>query len=183
MPTIYDVASFLSIVCSVCLFFTMFWTWKVLDKERKQKRIVIPYYLHDKSCVPQKNGDWIDARSANDYAYKAGDMVMVSLGISVKLPQDYEMHLLPRSSTFKNYGVTMVNSMGIIDHTYCGKDDVVCAAFLAHKDGKIKKGDRVAQFKFVPNMDYDRKNYIMKMSTKDFSSDENRGGFGSTGVK
>ena len=44
--------------------------------------------------------DWIDLRAAEDVVMKAGEFRLISLGISMKLPDGYEAHVLPRSSTY-----------------------------------------------------------------------------------
>lgn len=122
------------------------------------------------------HGDWIDLRSRVNVNARAGETVMIALGVSMKLPEGYEAHLLPRSSSFKKYGFIMTNGMGIIDNSYSGNDDewMICAYFL--RSGEIKKGDRIAQFRIVPRME------DMYFTTVTDLPDKNRGGFGSTGT-
>lgn len=121
-------------------------------------------------------GDWIDLKSARDYTYKKGDFFMVNLGISMELPKGYEALLLPRSSTFKKYGVLLVNSVGCIDNSYHGNDDVWMFPAYALRDGHINKNDRIAQFRILKNQPTIEFEVVSNLDNK------SRGGFGSTGV-
>lgn len=98
--------------------------------------------------VSDERGDWIDLYAAEEYEIKAGDTCKVSLGIAMRLPAGYEAHILPRSSTFKRYGVIPVTS-GLIDNSYCGRDDIWFYPVLAMRDTVIRKGDRICQFRIV----------------------------------
>ena len=59
--------------------------------------------------------DWIDLRASETVELKAGEFKLIPLGVAMQLPKGYEAHVVPRSSTFKNYGLLQVNSCGIID--------------------------------------------------------------------
>lgn len=127
-------------------------------------------------------GDWIDLRAASDVIMHPGDFKLIPLGIAVELPEGYEAHVVPRSSTFKNFGIIQTNSMGIIDHSYCGNNDqwFMPAYCLEnrHKDKTlIKKNDRVCQFRIVKSQP------TLKIKEVDYLDNEDRGGHGSTGVK
>ena len=133
--------------------------------------------LFDDACKPEQHGDLIDLKSASDFDYKRDDFIMIPLGVAMKLPLGYEAHLYPRSSTFKNFGLIMTCSAGIIDEAYCGNNDQWMFPAYALRDGNVRKGDRIAQFrinKHQPNIDF---NIIEKLEEKD------RGGFGSTGKR
>lgn len=141
---------------------------------------IIPIIMHDPELpVPEhKNwGDFVDLRAAEDVELKAGEYKVISLGVSMRLPHGFEAHVLPRSSTFRNFGILCVNGMGIIDNTYCGNDDVWGFPALAVRDTVIHKGDRIAQFRIV-----ERQPKLVFVKAEDLGS-QNRGGFGSTGVK
>ena len=71
----------------------------------------------------RSKSDWIDLRVSEDVVLKKGEFKLIPLGIAMKLPEGYEAHVVPRSSTFKNFGVIMTNSVGIIDNSYCGDGD------------------------------------------------------------
>ena len=122
-----------------------------------------------------ENGDWIDLRSAETVTMDVGEYRVISLGISMKLPDGYEAHVLPRSSTFKKWGILLVNSIGIIDNSYCGKDDIWGFPALAMRKTKIHEGDRICQFRIV------KKQPDIKFIEDSLEDNKNRGGFGSTG--
>lgn len=134
-------------------------------------------WIDVRACFVKINGQPVDWGKDGIIEYKAGDLVSVDLGISMELPEGYEGHLLPRSSTFKNYGFILVNSMGIIDESYCGRDDHWIMQFYALKDGKIGKYDRVGQFRIIKKMGN------VKLYEVDDLTNENRGGIGKSGVK
>ena len=69
-------------------------------------------------------GEWYDLRCAKDTTMWSGDFAMISLGVAIELPEGFEAILAPRSSTFKQYGIIMTNSIGVIDNLYCGDDDI-----------------------------------------------------------
>lgn len=121
-------------------------------------------------------GDWIDLHAAETVLLHKGDFALISLGVSMKLPDGYEAHVVPRSSTFKKWGVLQTNSMGIIDNSYSGTNDIWRFPALAVRDTVINKNDRICQFRIVkrqPTVEFE------EMDTLDAVD---RGGFGSTGA-
>lgn len=121
-------------------------------------------------------GDWIDLRAAETVLLHKGDFALISLGVSMKLPDGYEAHVVPRSSTFKKWGVLQTNSIGIIDNSYSGTNDIWRFPALAIRDTVINKNDRICQFRIVkrqPTVEFE------EMDTLDAVD---RGGFGSTGA-
>lgn len=120
-------------------------------------------------------GDWIDLRCAEEVDMTAGEFRKISLGISMKLPEGYEAHVCPRSSTFQKWGILQVNGMGVIDNSYCGDNDIWLMPALAMRDTHIYKGDRIAQFRIMP------KQPEIRFVEVDSTGEKNRGGFGSTG--
>lgn len=119
-------------------------------------------------------GDWIDLRAAETVELKEGDYKLISLGVSMQLPKGYEAHVVPRSSTFKNFGIIQTNHHGIIDESYCGDDDVWKFPAYAMKNTIIKENDRICQFRIVEKMPEIEFVEVEKLEN------ENRGGFGST---
>ena len=120
--------------------------------------------------------DWIDLSAAETVSLKKGEFRLIHLGVAMKLPFGYEAHLAPRSSTFKNFKILQTNSVGIVDSSYCGKNDWWKMPVYATEDTVIEKGSRIAQFRIMeiqPTLEFEEGTL----------SDENRGGFGSTGVK
>lgn len=130
---------------------------------------------HNPKCELERHGSWIDVKSAVNITYPAGISFLIPLGFSCKLPDGYEAHLLPRSSTFKRYGIIMTNSLGVIDSSYSGQNDIWGFPAYSLREGKISAGDRIAQFRIVKEMPE------VLVESVDHLDDENRGGFGSTG--
>lgn len=122
-------------------------------------------------------GDWIDLRASKAYHLKAGEFALIDLGVSIKLPDGYEAHIVPRSSTFKNYGIIQTNSMGVIDNSYSGTNDIWMMPVYATRDTYIKLNDRICQFRIFEKMPE------LNMIEANSLDDVNRGGFGSTGVQ
>ena len=120
-------------------------------------------------------GDWIDLRAAEDVELKAGDFKLISLGVSMKLPEGYEAVIIPRSSTFKHWGILQTNHFGLIDNSYCGDNDIWMFPALATKDVLIEKNSRICQFRIQKKMEN------VTFTTVDKLEDTNRGGFGSSG--
>lgn len=126
--------------------------------------------------LPQSFGDWTDLATSKEVVLHSGDYINIPLGVSMELPAGYYAEVVPRSSTFKNWGITMVNSIGIIDSDYCGADDIWHFAALAARYVRIPKGTRIAQFRVV------KKGEPIEFIEDSLVSNKNRGGFGSTGV-
>ena len=122
-------------------------------------------------------GDLIDLRSAETVEMKAGEYRLIKLGIGIKLPSGWESHVYPRSSTFKNFGIILANSVGIIDNSYCGDDDQWCFPAIALRDTVIHKNDRICQFRIMENQPK------LEFVEVDKLDDVSRNGIGSTGVK
>ena len=121
--------------------------------------------------------DWIDLRSAENVTLKKGDFHMISLGISVQLPAGYEAVIVPRSSTYKNFGLIQVNHMGVVDESYCGDNDLWMMPVLAVRDTQIRVNDRICQFRIQ------RHQPEISFEEAESLGNPDRGGFGSTGIK
>ena len=120
--------------------------------------------------------DWIDLRCAEDISMKKGEWRLIPLGIAMELPRGFEAHVVPRSSTFKNFGIIQTNSMGVIDASYCGDNDQWYLPALAVKDTEIHVNDRICQFRIIRNQP------TIEFEEVDHLDGKDRGGFGSTGV-
>ena len=127
------------------------------------------------TILPQ--GDWIDLCAAETVTMHAGEFRIISLGVSMQLPEGYEAHIVPRSSTFRKWGILQANSMGVIDESYCGDDDVWGFPALAMRDTTIARGDRICQFRVMRKMDKP------ELVTVEHLDNAARGGFGSTGTR
>ena len=119
--------------------------------------------------------DWIDLRAAERVELKKGEFQLIPLGVAMQLPQGFEAHIVPRSSTFRKWGILQANSMGVIDESYCGDDDVWGFPALAMRDTTIARGDRICQFRIFENQPKITFDEVESLGNK------NRGGFGSTG--
>lgn len=119
--------------------------------------------------------DWIDLRAAEDVELKEGEFRLIPLGVAMQLPEGYEAHIIPRSSTYKNFGIIQSNHMGLVDESYCGPNDWWYMPAIALRDTKICKNDRICQFrieKHQPKLVFDEVNAL---------TGKDRGGIGSTG--
>lgn len=139
--------------------------------------VKIKYHDSDIERVEKfPQGDWIDLRAAENVELKCFESALISLGVSMKLPEGYEAHIAPRSSTFKRWGVIQTNSIGVVDESYCGTNDIWKMPVIALRDTKINKGDRICQFRIVKKME------PVDFIEADTLEGVDRGGFGSTGA-
>jgi dUTP pyrophosphatase len=139
--------------------------------------IKIKYFTEEIERLSYIGGksDWIDLRAAKEVEMKAGEFKLIPLGIAMELPAGYEAHVVPRSSTFKNYGIIQTNSMGIIDETYCGDNDQWFFPAYALRDTVIHINDRICQFRIMEHQP------AFEFMAVDMLTNEDRGGHGSTG--
>lgn len=122
-------------------------------------------------------GDWIDLRAAMTVKLKKDECGLIPLGVGMILPDGYEAHLLPRSSTPFKFGIMSANSMGVIDNSYSGDADEWHFPAVAIRDTVIKKGDRIAQFRIVKNQP------PIEFEVVEHLNEISRGGIGSTGKR
>ena len=141
--------------------------------------IYVKYFHEDMEplCYVEGKSDWIDLRTAEEVTLKAGEFRLIPLGIAIALPEGYEAHLAPRSSTFKNYGILQTNSIGVVDWSYRGDNDEWRMPVWATRDVTIEKGARICQFRIVENQP--KLNFVRV----EHLEGPDRGGFGSTGKR
>lgn len=120
-------------------------------------------------------GEWIDLRAAETVEMKAGEFKLIPLGIGMILPEGYEANIVPRSSTFKNFGIIQTNSFGVIDNSYSGDNDQWFFPAYALRDTVINKNDRICQFRLNKIQNY------IEVIEVEHLKDKDRGGHGSTG--
>lgn len=120
-------------------------------------------------------GDWINLRANETISLRKGDFRLIPLGVGMKLPEGYEAHIVPRSSTFKNWGILQTNSMAIIDNSYSGNNDQWWLPVFATKNTIIQRNDRICQFRIVERQP------VIEFDTVEFLDDVDRGEFGSSG--
>ena len=139
--------------------------------------IKVKYFSDDMEplCYVAGKSDWIDLHTAEEVMLKAGEFRLIPLGVAIALPEGYEAHIVPRSSTFKNYGILQTNSMGVVDCSYCGDNDQWRMPVYATRDVTIEKGARICQFRIMKNQPQ------LEFLTVDHLDGPDRGGFGSTG--
>ena len=145
--------------------------------EMNKETIKIKYHTDEIEKLRYIDGksDWIDLRSAEDVELKAGDFKLISLGVSMELPKGYEAHIVPRSSTFKNFGIIQTNHQAVIDESYNGDNDIWKYPVYALRDTIIHKNDRICQFRIMehqPSIEFKEVEHL---------EGEERGGFGSSG--
>jgi dUTP pyrophosphatase len=124
--------------------------------------------------IEKHKGDWYDLAASDTVYYKQGEAVMIPLGFSMQIPKGYEGRILPRSSLFIKTGLLHASS-GLIDESYSGRGDMWFFLGYATKDGVVKRGQRICQFRLMkhgPELEFE---------DVSISNSKNRGGFGSTG--
>lgn len=139
--------------------------------------IKIKYFTDkiDKLDYIDGKSDWIDLRAAENVKLEQGEYRLISLGVAMELPKGYEAHIVPRSSTFKNYGIIQTNHQAVIDNSYCGDNDQWYMPIYATRDTEIHINDRICQFRIMkiqPEIIFNEVEHL---------GGEDRGGFGSTG--
>lgn len=135
-------------------------------------------YLKDIEHIEKLSmGDWIDLRASEDITLEKGDFAIIHLGVAMELPEGYEAHIVPRSSTYKKWGIIQTNGMGVIDESYCGDNDEWGMPVYATRLTQIKKNDRICQFRLVEKM------RSIDLVTVETLGNKDRGGFGSTGIQ
>ena len=141
------------------------------------EQIKIKYFTDaiDKLEYIDGKSDWIDLRLAETVTLKAGEFRILPLGVAMELPKGYEAHCVPRSSTFKNWGIIQTNSCGIIDCSYCGDNDQWRYPVYATRDVTIEANSRICQFRIFKNQP------TIEFEEVEHLGGEDRGGFGSTG--
>ena len=145
-------------------------------REEYTRKILVKY--HTKGIDKMRsftNGDMIDLRVSKDYDLKAGDFVLLDLGVSIKLPDGFYAIVLPRSSTFKEYGILQVGA-NVIDSSYSRDEDIWMMLIYATRDIHIDKNTKICQFTIVPKQ-------IFGIKEVQHLSDKNRGGLGSADTK
>lgn len=141
-------------------------------------KIKIKYFTKDTERLEKiSKGDWIDLRAAEKIVLNKGEFKLIPLGVAMQLPKGYEAHVVPRSSTYKNFGIIQTNSMGVIDESYCGDNDQWFFPAYALRDTVINVNDRICQFRIMehqPELEFEAVEELFN---------EDRGGHGSTGKK
>ena len=141
------------------------------------EQIKIKYFTDkiDKLAYIDGKSDWIDLRASEEVTLKQGEFALVPLGVAMELPKGYEAHIVPRSSTYKNFGVIQANHCGVVDGSYCGDNDMWRMPVIAMRDTQIHVNDRICQFRIMKNQPEILFEEVEHLEGKD------RGGCGTTG--
>lgn len=141
------------------------------------EHIKIKYFSNEIEKLDYIDGksDWIDLRASEEVTLKKGEFKLIPLGVAMELPKGYEAHIVPRSSTFKNFGIIQTNHCGVVDGSYCGDNDMWRMPVLAVRDTVIHVNDRICQFRIMENQPKIRFDEVEHLEGAD------RGGFGTTG--
>jgi len=138
--------------------------------------VKVKYFTDIERIKKIEKGDWIDLRSAEDVELKTGEFKLINLGVGMILPDGYEAHIVPRSSTFLKFGIIQANHCGIIDNSYSGDNDQWKFPAIALRNTKIHKNDRICQFRLMKKME------DVTLEEVEHLNERDRGGFGSTGT-
>ena len=140
------------------------------------EQIKIKYFTDkiEKLAYIDGKSDWIDLRASEEVTLKQGEFALVPLGVAMELPKGYEAHIVPRSSTYKNFGVIQANHCGVVDGSYCGDNDMWRMPVIAMRDTQIHVNDRICQFRIMKNQPEILFEEVEHWECKD------RGGFGTT---
>ena len=151
---------------------------QLFNVEDKNMEIKIKYFTDkiDKLCYVDGKSDWIDLRSAETVELKEGEFKLIPLGVAMALPKGYEAHVVPRSSTYKNFGIIQTNHMGVIDESYCGPNDQWFMPVRSDRDTVINVNDRICQFRIMERQPK------IEFVIDSLNNNEDRGGHGSTGI-
>ena len=141
------------------------------------EQIKIKYFTDkiEKLAYIDGKSDWIDLRASEEVTLKQGEFALARLGVAMELPKGYEAHIVPRSSTYKNFGVIQANHCGVVDGSYCGDNDMWRMPVIAMRDTQIHVNDRICQFRIMKNQPEILFEEVEHLEGKD------RGGFGTTG--
>ena len=142
--------------------------------EANKKPLTVRINTHG-GKMPEQHGEWIDLATAEDVELEPLEFKIISLGVSMELPEGYYAQVVPRSSTCMKHGIMLANSMGIIEHDYCGDNDIWGFPAVAIRKTFIPKGTRVCQFCLV------RKHEPVEFVQVEALGNADRGGYGSTG--
>ena len=171
----YNDKNYISLVCFIIISLLCILCAIGLLLRKDYERIKIVYHSDIDKIKRISTGDWIDLRAAEDVTLKKGEFKLIDLGVSMKLPDGYEAHIVPRSSTYKNFKIIQTNHQAVIDNSYSGTNDVWKYPALAIEDTVIHKNDRICQFRIMKTQPE------IHFIETDKLDGADRGGIGSTG--
>jgi len=99
---------------------------------------------HAECLHKKKNAETGDVDRFRDVTF---DFKIIPLGVAMQLPKGFEAVVVPRSSTFRRYGLLQANSFGVIDSSYCSPNDIWGFPALATRAVTIPEFTRICQFR------------------------------------
>jgi dUTP pyrophosphatase len=142
---------------------------KILIK-KLNKNTNIPEYKTDGS-----SGMDLMANIEKPIILHPGEKKLISTGITIAIPNEYEIQIRPRSGLAAKNGISVLNTPGTIDADYRGEIKVILIN-LSKQSFKINNNDRIAQMVLCP---------IIKAEFEEVQelpkTIRGTGGFGSTG--
>ena len=144
--------------------------------EQFKKDISDSRELYDSITLPKRSTSksaGYDIKSMENIIIKPREHVKIKTGLKVCMNDDEVLYIFSRSSLGLKYGVTMANSVGVIDSLY-HKEIGIIVDNIGTEEYTINAGDRIAQFILIQTP------YIV--FNEDKIEDNERGGFGSTGI-
>ncbi len=144
---------------------------KILIK-RLSKKVPLPKYETSGS-----SGMDLSANLDSAVEIKPGDSAIIPTGLSVSIPENFEIQIRPRSGLAAKQKISVLNSPGTIDADYRGEIKVILINH-GQKYFKVEQGIRIAQMVLCP---------IIKAEIREVNeledTERGEGGFGSTGIK
>ena len=138
--------------------------------------------MHEDARLPAQAhvGDaGYDLCSVEEIKLEAGERALVRTGISVAIPEGYAGLVLPRSGLAVRYGISLVNTPGLIDSGYRGEIKVPLINHDREKSFEVTSGMRIAQIVFVRAAEAD---FVEVELLEEASDGRGEGGFGSSGT-
>lgn len=143
-----------------------------VKQNETDKDLPLPSYATEQSA-----GMDLMASVTEDLVLKAGEKALVSTGISIALPDDYEAQIRPRSGLAAKHAITVLNAPGTIDADYRGEIKVILIN-LSKEDFTISRGMRIAQMVVAPVTQIK----FNQVANLEIDTNRGAGGFGSTGT-
>lgn len=145
-------------------------------------KIVVKYKKFDNSVEAfhndGKGNAGFDLFSRDEVTLQPGEAKKIRLNVATHYSEiNVAGFIFQRSSTYKKWGVRLTNNVGLVDFSYNGSDDEWLAEFKneTNEPKTIKVGDKICQAVFL------RVPEVMMVQVDDLDN-ENRGGFGTSGV-
>lgn len=135
--------------------------------------------LNPNAIIPKyqsKQAAGFDFHALKDSYIHPGDTVLVETGLSIQLPEGYELQVRPRSGMSAKTKVRVSNSPGTIDADFRGEIKIILDN-IGDFPYTVKVGDRIAQgvLAQVPQAEFEEVTELEE-------SERGNGGFGSSGV-